>query len=167
MGHDVEGEEITGNILKRLRFGRKVAGEVKKLVRNHHRPFALAVLKEPSRRARIHFFNVVGGETGLDLLFLALADARATRGGEDEELASLVDEMLAFYCDVYRKKKKKPLLSGKEIMETFGVPEGVLVGEIMRIIAEAVETGVVRSKKGAVRYIGEWLKGRVSDERGD
>jgi hypothetical protein len=30
MGHDVEGEEITGNILKRLRFGRKVTGDSKK-----------------------------------------------------------------------------------------------------------------------------------------
>jgi hypothetical protein len=49
-------------------------------------------------------------------------------------------------------------------METFGIPEGVLVGEIMRKVAEAVETGAVRSKKGAVRYISEWLAGKVNDK---
>jgi putative nucleotidyltransferase with HDIG domain len=151
IGHDVEGEEVTKKILKRLRVGRKVTGEVAKLVRNHHRPFTLASLKEPSRRAKVHFFNAAGGGAGLDLLFLALADARATRGGEDEELRSLVEMMLSFYYDVYSKKEQKPILRGKEIMETFGIPEGVLVGEIMRKVAEAVETGAVRSKKGAVR----------------
>jgi putative nucleotidyltransferase with HDIG domain len=164
IGHDIEGEELTKKILKRLRVGRKVTGEVAKLVRNHHRVFTLASLKEPSMRSRIHFFNAVGGEAGLDLLFLALADARATRGGEDEELRSLVEQMLSFYYDVYRKKEQKPILGGKEIMETFGIPEGVLVGEIMRKVSEAVETGVVRSKKGAVRYIRQWLPGKVGNK---
>jgi tRNA nucleotidyltransferase/poly(A) polymerase len=166
IGHDAEGEEVTKKILKRLRVGRKVTGEVAKLVRNHHRPFTLASLKEPSRRAKIHFFNAVGGEAGLDLLFLALADARATRGGEDEELRSLVEKMRSFYYNVYCKKEQKPILSGKEIMESFGIPEGVLVGEIMRKVAEAVEIGAVRSKKGAVRYISEWrLAGKIGNKK--
>jgi tRNA nucleotidyltransferase/poly(A) polymerase len=166
MGHDMEGEEITKKILRRLRVGRKVTGEVQKLVRNHHRPFILASLKEPSRRAMVHFFNAAGGETVLGLLALALADARATRGGEDEELRTLVERMLSFYYDTYRKKVQKPLLGGKEIMETFGIPEGVLVGEIMREVAEAVERGVVRSKKGAVKHISGWLAGKDSNKGG-
>lgn len=156
-GHDTAGEALAYKLLTRLKFGRRVSNEVKRLVRNHHRVFTLASLKRPSVKARLHFFSVLGGGGGLDLLCLALADARATRGGEDEALMTLTEEMLSFYFDVYLKRDNKPLIGGKEIMDTFGIPEGGLVGALMREVAGAVEAGTVKSKRGALKFIKEFL----------
>ncbi len=160
IGHDTKGAETVSNLLERLRFSRKTSGAVSFFVSNHHRVFMLAGLKERSYRARGHFFRASGGSGGLLLLCLALADARATRGGEDPELLSVVMEMLGFYYGSYLRKKPKPLLTGDEIMEAFGVTEGPIVGEIIREIDDGVERGEIRNRKDALRLIREWLKRR-------
>lgn len=157
IGHDFEGSLLTMEIFRRLRFSRRLASEVSVLVKNHHRVFALAKLKGPSHRAKAHFFKVVGGEAAVDLLCLALVDVRATRGDEDEELLGLVKDMLCFYYGEYLKKRPKPLFNGKEIIKTFSVPEGSLVGEVIEKISEGVETGAVRNKKEAIAFVKQWL----------
>ncbi len=159
-GHDVEGEKVSKKILKRLRVGRKISDIISTIVRNHHRVFSLIQLESPTDRARNHFFNAVGGDVGLDLLCLAIADARATRGGEDPELYAFVREMLRFYFEVYTRVRPEPMMDGHEIMRVFGVKEGVIVGEMKRKIEEGVEKGVVRDKESALGYVREWLKER-------
>ncbi|MBI5599514.1 MAG: HD domain-containing protein [Deltaproteobacteria bacterium] len=173
MGHDVEGEILVKKILRRLKFSRRVIRAVAAIVRNHHRIFTLASLSEPSGRTRAHFFNAAGkagwqagGETGLFLLMLGLADARATRGSEDRRLLSVVKEMLEFYFNVYARGGAESILGGGEIMDTFNVAEGPVVGRIMRELCSAFEEGTVRGKKDAVRHIRKWLKVSESEERG-
>ena len=158
IGHDAKGAMLVKELLLRLRFSRRTASEVSFLVKNHHRVFMLATLKEPSMRAKGHFFRASGDEGGLMLLCLALADARATRGGEDPELYALALHMLSFYYETYSKKKPRPLLTGGEIMEAFGVGEGPMVGEIKGEIDSGVENGLIRNRKEAVRHIREWLR---------
>lgn len=165
IGHDFEGGRRIKEALMRLKFSRRVTTELSNLIKNHHRVFMLASLKEPTIRAKAHLFRASGGEAGVDLLCLSLCDARATRGAEDEELSALVKEMLKFYYGVYVRKKPKPLLNGKEIMKTFGVPEGPDVGGIIRKISEGVEAGVVNNRKEAVAYVKKWLAVRP-DEKG-
>ncbi|MFQ5442788.1 MAG: HD domain-containing protein [Thermodesulfobacteriota bacterium] len=163
IGHDEKGESLTRDILKRLKMSRRVASTVTGLVRNHHRVFTLAALKVRSERAKAHFFRAAGGPgggDGLALLLLALADARATRGGEDAELAGLTREMLSFYSGVYVKKRPRPLMNGREIMEIFSLSEGRLVGNVIKKISEGVEAGVITNKKEAMEYIRGWLKER-------
>ena len=161
-GHDVEGERLSKNILKRIRVGRKTSNIVSTIVRNHHRLFTLVQLENPTDRAKNHFFNALGGELGLDLLCLGIADARATRGGEDPELYAFVKEMLRFYFEVYTRERPEPILDGHEIMEIFGVEQGPMVGRIKRKIEEGVEKGIVRDKESAIEYVREWLKGGCS-----
>lgn len=157
-GHDSTGGLMVMDILKRLKFSRRSSGEISKLVKNHHRVFALADLHNPSGRAKSHLLRCVGVDLGIDLLCLALIDARATRGSEDPGLLAVVRDMTAFYYDVYTKKRPGPVLTGTEIMKTFRIPEGRLVGEITSKIAEGVETGAVRTKKEAALYVRQWLK---------
>lgn len=160
IGHDAKGAELVKELLLRLRFSKRTSGEVSFLVKNHHRVFMLAALKEPSFRAKGHFFRASGDEGGLMLLCLALADARATRGGEDPELYRLALDMIAFHYDIYSKKKPRPLLTGREIMDTFGVGEGPVVGEIINEINSGVEAGLIRNRKEAAAHIREWMKKR-------
>lgn len=158
IGHDTKGAEAVKGLLERLRFSRKTSNAVSSFVANHHRVFMLAGLKERSYRAKGHFFRASGGPGGLLLLCLALADARATRGGEDQELFSVVMEMLEFYYGPYSRKKPKPLLTGDEIMEAFGVREGPIVGDIISELDNGVERGEIRNRKDALRHIREWLR---------
>ena len=163
IGHDSEGAKRIPEVMERLRFSRKNASELALLVKNHHRVFMLASLRERSYRAKGHFFRAMGGESGLMLLCLALADARATRGGEDPELYEVVLEMMRFYYGVYIKVKPAPLMTGRQVMDAFRVPEGPQVGQILRKMNEGVETGAVRNRKEAVAYIKKWLKEKKGD----
>lgn len=157
-GHDHEGSTMVMEALGRLRFSRRACADISKLVRCHHRVFALADLHKPSGRAKAHLLRSVGGDLGVDLLCLALADARATRGSEDLDLLAAVRDMLRFYYDTYTKKTPQPVMTGAEVMKAFCVTQGPLVGEILNKIAEGVESGSVRTKKDAVVMVKKWLK---------
>ncbi|MBI5287253.1 MAG: CCA tRNA nucleotidyltransferase [Deltaproteobacteria bacterium] len=153
IGHEVEGEDIGKRISKRLKLSKKAIAIVTRLIRNHHRVFALASLEKVSQRSKAHLFRSVGGEDGLELLLIALADARATRGGDDPELASLVKELISFYYAVYTVHRPPPLLNGHEVMDILDIPEGVMVGRVLKKLAEAEAGGVVKDKKEAVSFI--------------
>jgi len=159
-GHDALGAGLAREMLLRLRFSRRTAGDVARLVGNHHRVFTLAALERPSYRARAHFFRAVHGAPGVDLLLLALADARATCASPAPALLSLVTDMLGFYYGVYSVEKPPPLLGGAEIMDTFGMAEGPLVGEIMEKVAEWIEEGRVSERAEALVLVREWLEER-------
>jgi putative nucleotidyltransferase with HDIG domain len=163
IGHDSAGAKKISGVMERLRFSRKNTADLALLVKNHHRVFMLASLEQKSFRAKSHFFRAAGGESGLMLLCLALADARATRGGEDPGLYAVVLEMMRFYYDVYVVEKPAPLMTGRQVMETFGVPEGPLVGEILRKMNEGVEAGLVRNRKEAAVYVRKWLREKKGD----
>lgn len=160
IGHDSAGAPLVRQFLLGLRFSRKIANEVAGLVKDHHRVFNLALLREPSRKAKAHFFRAAKGSSGVTLLCLAVADSRATRGGADPELVRLAEDMLGFYYGVYLRKRPGPLLTGGEIMKRFGLSEGPLVGEALREVFEGVERGEVSSKKEAVALIERLLAGR-------
>lgn len=157
IGHDFEGSRIIKDAMMRLRFSKKFSTELSLMVRNHHRVFILAGLGERTGRTKGHFFRAAGDSLGVDLLLLALADARATRGGEDPELFNIVKEMLEFYYSVYTLKKPKPLLTGDEVMRIFKVSQGPVVGRILKKLSEGLEAGVIRDKKGAVAFVRDWL----------
>lgn len=156
IGHEQRGEGLVKDLMAGLRLSRKAASFVSMMAANHHRLFMLAALENPSARARAHFFRSAGGDNGLMLILLALADARATRGSEDPALLESASELLAFYYTTYARRKPRPLLSGDEIMEAFGVSEGRGVGEIIAKISEGVETGEVSSRAGAIAYVNRW-----------
>src|SRR3972149_793924 len=167
IGHEVEGETVCKRIGRRLRLSRRAVTFISRLVRNHHRVFNLASLKKLqeqakpkhlANRSRSHMFRAVGGEGGIPLVFLSLADARATRNGDDPELALFVKDLVGFYYKVYAVSKPKPILNGNEVMEIFGVSKGVIVGRILRRLAEAEGEGVVKNKRDGVKFIKSWLK---------
>lgn len=163
-GHDREGAVLINGIFRRLRFSGRVAAQIANLAENHHRVFALAKLEKRSDRAKAHLFRAVEGVDGIwkgaavDLLLLSVADVRATRKGEDRRFLKFVNEMLRFYYERFLKKRPAPLMNGREIMRIFKIPEGPLVGEIIKIISEGIEAGVVKDKKEAGAYVKKWLK---------
>lgn len=155
-GHEMEGEAIAKKTAKRLKLSRNASAILCKLIRNHHRVFNMASMEKVSSRSKAHFFRIMD-QDGIDLLFMSLADARATRGGEDPELAELVKEVVSFYFDVYAVKKPPPLFKGNDVMSVFNIPEGIMVGKILKKIQDAEGIGLIKNKKDAVEFINKWL----------
>lgn len=154
--HDLEGETIVKRIIKRLKLGKKAARTLCNLVRNHHRIFTIASMEKIPYRTKTHLFRVMEGDS-IDLLFLAVADARATRGSEDYRLVQIVRELMDFYFRVYNIKKQPPLLRGTDVMRLFNVPQGIMVGRILKRIEDAEGEGIIKNRKEAVEFIKRWL----------
>ncbi len=165
IGHEVEGETIGKRIARRLKLSRAAVAFAARLVRNHHRVFNLASLERLTERSKAHLFRAAGGEDGIALALLSLADARATRNGDDPELAVFVKDLIGFYYKVYSVKKPKPLLNGNEVMEIFGISEGIMVGKILEKIAEAEEKGIIKNKRDVVGFIKDWLEKTKNNAR--
>ena len=158
IGHEVEGEGAGKRIGRRLKLSRAAVAFIARLIRNHHRVFNLASLEILTDRSKAHLFRAMGGRAagdsdGLFLLLLSLADARATRGGDDPEFVSFVKSLIDFYYKIYAVKRPRPILNGNEVMEIFGVPEGAVVGRLLRKLAEAEGGGIIKNKRDAVKFI--------------
>lgn len=165
IGHDSAGAALAKELLLGLRFSKAFSTAVSGIIKNHHRAFMLLLLPERSLRARAHFFRASGGLSGVTLLFLALADARATSGRRDPALEALISEMLGFYYGVYLKKRPRPIITGDEVMRIFSLAEGKVVGEALRAVSRGVEEGAIKTKKDAHSYLGRWLLGQSGWKR--
>ncbi|MBI5969592.1 MAG: CCA tRNA nucleotidyltransferase [Deltaproteobacteria bacterium] len=151
--HDMNGADTAMSLAKRLRMSRKLAAGFSSVVKNHHRFFAYAQLKEKNARAKAHFFRAAGGSLGVDVVFIALAHAMATRKRGYPEVKKAAGELLEYYYGVFTRKRQGPILTGAQVMRIFGVSEGPLVGEMLEGISGAVDAGAVTNKKEAVEYI--------------
>lgn len=153
IGHDSAGAQLAKDMLLGLRFSKAFSTAVSGVIKNHHRVFMLLLLPERSPRAKAHFFRASGGPSGITLLLLALADARATSGRRDSALEALVSEMIDFYYGVYLKKRPRPILTGEEIKRIFSLPEGRIIGELLSEVAKGVEDGMIKTKKDALSRV--------------
>jgi len=118
--------------------------------------------KTPSRKAIYRFFRDAG-EAGIDLVLLALADTRATRGHNltQETWAATLDIcriLLENYWEKPAETIAPPrLLDGNELMAKFGLQPGPRVGEVLEAIREAQATGKVGTREEALRFAKDWL----------
>lgn len=162
--HDQQGQKINAGIGRRMKLSKKSLRILSELTRHHMRILSLARTKEVTPRAQYRFFRDLGQE-GIAVILLALADGLASKHLDlhwplarnlPEELARIkkVAENLIdyFYCD-FSLKTQKPLLSGKEIMEAFRLPQGKEVGTLVGKLQEAEITGLVHTKEEALAFL--------------
>jgi poly(A) polymerase len=58
-----------------------------------------------------------------------------------------------YYRDVYTEYKKKPLVTGDDVMKLLGRPAGPAVGECLRKVEEARASGIVRTRSEALKFL--------------
>ena len=161
-GHEEEGAEVVGAILRRLRFGGNEVALAKTIVANHMRPPLLAGEEVVTRRAVYRFFRDTG-DAGVDTLLFYLADHLATWGpnlrmARWRRRVELVASMLADYYERHQKVISPPkLISGYDLMEEFGLQEGPRIGELLEAVREAQVEGEVRTKEEALALVKELL----------
>jgi tRNA nucleotidyltransferase/poly(A) polymerase len=163
-GHEGEGAEVVGAILRRLRFGGNEVILAKTIVANHMRPCLLAREKVITRRAVYRFFRDTG-DAGVDTLLLYLADHLATWGpnlrmARWRRRVEFVASMLANYYERHQKVISPPkLINGYDLMDEFGLEEGPRIGELLEAVREAQAAGEVRTKEEALALVKELLTG--------
>jgi poly(A) polymerase len=153
-GHSSAGSDIAGSVLKRLRLPTRIVDHVTAMIDAHLRPLLMAREGAPSRRALHRFFRDTG-EAGVDTLFLSLADHLATVGPKVttdgwRRHVAVVGYILASSLEQPGPTRQHALVNGDDLMAELAIGPGVLVGELLEMIAEAQAAGEVKTREGAI-----------------
>jgi poly(A) polymerase len=162
LGHPQEGAAAAAAIMERLRFSNREIQYVELLVKYHLRPTQMTNEGTPTPRAIYRYFRDTG-ESGIDILFLSLADHLAARGPaldrkQWREHARVTDFVLQKHFEEAGLARPPGLLDGHDIMKTYGLPPGPAVGELLEAVKEAQAAGEVADRQEALQYIARWLE---------
>lgn len=169
--HDKRGAELAVTRARALNFSSHEIERLRVIVRQHMRIlFHVNRFEEagktPSRKAIYRFFRDTG-ESGVDLVLLALADIRATYGHtltQESWIAAL--DVCRILLENYWENPEQiisppQLLDGYDLMTVFHLEPGPRVGELLEIIREAQATGRVNSRDQALEFGRTWLEENV------
>jgi len=157
--HEKVGARIFLEMAERLRFKKDLAKRVAHLIRNHMWPFHLLAEKEKGRltaRAKRRLLRDVPEYP--DLFVVAMADGLAARGpdkdpDEEEKLAEFFRELHEFYRETLRKVERKRLVTGRDLIEIFGLAPGPIFRKLLEAVEEAQVEGRVKTREEALEYI--------------
>jgi poly(A) polymerase len=157
LGHTKQGAEMAANVMERLRFSNRETRLVENLVYNHLRPAQMTDGELPSRRAIYRYFRDTG-EGGIDILLLALADYLASRG----PLVSMEEwqrhcRLMNYILEEHDKQQEEilpvKLIDGNDIMGTFGLSPGSLIGRLLAAVNEAHASGELSTREEALALV--------------
>ena len=119
----------------------------------------------PSHRAIYRYFRDTS-DTGIDILFLSLADHLPTRGpnlnlASWQEHAQMVDYVLAQRYEQESLVIPPKLVDGHDLINIFGMSPGHKIGQILEVVREAQAAGELTNRQEALSYIREHLLSKV------
>jgi putative nucleotidyltransferase with HDIG domain len=152
IGHDAVGEEMAGQILRRLHTSEKLRAYVSKLTREHL-VLGFMVHDRPLDRRAIHGYLRRTDPVEVEVTVLSCADRLATRGEAQEPWIEahleLAGEVMAAALRWRAEGPPKLPLRGDEL----GVDAGPEVGELMRELEAAVYAGDVKDRDQALALV--------------
>jgi len=162
LGHGKEGAAIAAEILGRLRFSGKEVKLVEIMIKHHLRPGQMSQEEMPTRRAIYRYFRDCG-EAGIDILYLSLADHLATRGPRLnltgwQEHARLVEYVMAQHAEQEKLVAPAKLVSGHDLINTFGMKPGPRMGQLLEAVREAQASGEMATREEALALVRERLE---------
>ncbi len=162
--HDRVGEELFWQIGRRLRFAKKFIKEVAALIKHHMRPFHLLREFRAGRLSKRAMRRLLKDVPDWRALFMvAMADSLASAGPDKEEgleaeLAALFWEIYAFEQETFAQQEKKRLVSGKDLIEIFGLEPGPLFKELLEAVEEARAEGQIKNRDEAISFLAHLIR---------
>jgi len=160
--HDLKGAEVAAERARSFNLSNDEVERIRAIVRHHMRiHFSATRLaaegKTPSRKAIYHFFRDAG-KAGIDLIFLSLADLRATYADDltmDTWTAYL--NIAHIFLENYWEKPDEiisppRLVDGHELMTELDISPGPLVGQLLEAIRENQATGKIENRDQALAF---------------
>lgn len=171
--HDLKGAEFVAERAQTFNLSNDEVERLHTIVRHHMRFhfFADRLEREnqpPSRKAVYRFFRD-SGAAGIDLILLALADVRGTKGNE------LSQETWTAYLDIARillenywerpEEVVNPprLLDGNDLMKELNLKPGKVVGQLLELIRENQAAGKITDREQALALAREELAKGISE----
>ena len=163
--HDKEGARVFDIIADRLKWAKDDRNFVSQFISVHMWPFHLNNARKKtglSPKAYLRLIKAVG-EDFHGLFILAMADSLAGRGtGKpptmEADIASLYHEVEAAYCRTIQPVLAKRLLTGKDLIEIFGLKPGPEFREIFDNLEKVQVEGGVQDKEQALDWVKNYLK---------
>ncbi len=161
LGHADIGAATAAVIMERLRFSNREIELVELLVKYHLRPTQMSHSGMPTDRAIYRYFRDTG-ESGIDLLYLCLADHLAARASaldiaEWREHCRMTDYVLTKHFTEEKLSAPPKILDGHDIIKIFQLEPGPKVGELLEALKEAQAAGEIATREQAVQYIRDLL----------
>ena len=144
------GAEMAVPITRRLRLGRKATQLMRCLVQNHLDLMDLIdTNSQMERRAAIRFLRNAGDDW-LGVLLLFYANLRASHGDMPQ-----IDELMKQIADLYYGEigpiiERGRLITGDDILQTFGMMPGVKIGRILQHIEDLQLEGEIQTPEEAL-----------------
>ena len=160
-GHQTIGSHTARDVAHRLGFDEEEVAYIGMIVHEHMRPGQLAHMDEISARAVRRFFQSTNG-AGADVLIHMLADHMATRGPLLDihswlTQAVWVDAMLyTIWGDT--TEQSTSLIDGNDLMEALSLPQGPLVGQLLKVIDAAQTRGEIATRDEALALAHQTLQ---------
>jgi poly(A) polymerase len=153
-GHDVEGERLTRDALRRLRASERLQTHVAGLAL-HHLALGFLVHRSPLTRRDLYRYLRAAEPVEVDVSLLSVADRLATRGHKaDESIARHLELARSVVGEALRWRAAggapKPLIRGDELARELGLEPGPELGRLLDSLSEAQYAGEVRDREEAV-----------------
>lgn len=149
-GHDDLGARMMKSIGRRLRISNELLQYTQKMIRLHLRPIHLA--EEGVTDSAIRRLLFLAGEDVDDLMVLCRADITSGNPQRVAKHLANFDHVVERMEEVEAKdqlRQFQPPVRGDEIMQTFGLQPGPMVGKIKKAIEEAILEGVIPNEHDA------------------
>ncbi len=164
LGHTHEGVVMANLILERLRFSRREIDYILTLIKYHLRPGQMSNTGLPTRRAIYRYFRDTE-DTGIDILFLSLADHLASRGPcldiqDWQNHVKLVDYVIKQHEQEHNLIRPIKLVNGHDLIDLFAISPGPQVGELLEMVREAQATNEIKTRDQALSLIRQQLENR-------
>jgi len=167
-GHDAAGGETFLGIAARLRWSTQDARQVAALIAMHMRPFHLCNSRRVGKltdRALLRLCRDAGDMLP-ELFLLAMADSLASHGrlkppAMEREVAELYRLTMTMYEQRFRPALAAPrLVSGKDLIEVFGLTPGPLFARLLREVEDARFERRVSNREEALALIAQMTENR-------
>ena len=151
------GTETAVQAMNRLRLGRKATQLMRSLVQNRlYLMDSMDGKGQIMRRSMIHFLRRAGDDW-LGVLLLSYANIRTSQGNappadELSKVAAVMKQIVDFYYhEISPIIERGRLITGDDILRTFGVTPGVKIGRILQHIEDLQFEGEIRTPEEALK----------------
>lgn len=159
LGHDEQGAVLTGTRAHALALSSDEVKLLRAIVEGHMRPlFFSNDTQSLTPRAKYRFFRKYG-EAGVAIVLLSLADFWETYGATLNQAdwtrhLDVARALLEVWWEPKDVQTHPPqLLSGHDLMQTFGLQPGRELGELLEALREAQALGEVVDREQAIAWV--------------